>query len=106
MFSRIVTMHLKPNRVAEFTKNLEERVLPILRKQEGFKDEFCLVAPDGLEAVAISLWDRKENAESYRSTAYPQVVQALTDFLVETPQTKHYNVTSSTFHKITAKATA
>jgi quinol monooxygenase YgiN len=106
MFSQIVTMHLKPNRVAEFAKNLEERVLPILRKQEGFKDEFCLVAPDGLEAIAISLWDRKENLESYRTTAYPQAVQTLTDVLVETPQTKNYDVSSSTFHKIATKATA
>ena len=105
MFSRIVTMHLKPNRVAEFTKTLEERVLPVLQKQEGFKDVVSFVSPDGFEAIAISLWDRKGNAEAYSSTAYPQVLQTLTELLVEKPQVKMYDVATSTFHKFGAKAT-
>jgi len=105
MFSRILTMHLKPNHVAEFTKTLEERVLPMLRKQEGFKDEICFVSPDGLEAIAVSLWDQKSSAESYNGTAYPQVLQALTVFLEEKPQVKTYQVANSTFHEITSKTT-
>ena len=100
MFSRILTMSLKPNCVAEMTKAVEERVLPLLRKQEGFKDEMFFVSPDGLEAISVSLWDRKDKAEGYSSTTYPQVLQLLTDYLVKSPLVKTYNVTNSTFHKI------
>ncbi len=104
MFSRIVTMHLKPNNVVQLTKTVEEQVLPLLRKQDGFKDAIFFVSPDGRDATAISLWDRKENAESYSSKAYPQVLQTLTSLYDGSPQVKTYDVFSSTFHKIAAQA--
>ena len=59
MYARNVTLHLKANTAPEFTRTLETDVLPMLRKQNGFKDEITFIAPDGAEAVAISLWDRK-----------------------------------------------
>lgn len=102
MFSRIITMHLKPNHVTDFTKVIEDTVLPLLRKQEGFKDAVFFADTSGSEATAISLWDRKENAESYSTRGYQQVLQALTPLLDGTPQVKALNVISSTFHKIAA----
>lgn len=60
----------------------------MLRKQEGFKDEAFFVSPSGTDAIAISLWDRPESAESYSRTAYPQMLQALADMLDGTPQVK------------------
>lgn len=105
MFSRIITMHPKPNSVAQLTKAVEEQVLPMLRKQEGFQDEFFFVSSDGKDATAISLWDRQANAESYSHKAYPQVAQILTNLLEGSPQVKTYDVVSSTRHKIGAQVT-
>lgn len=105
MFSRIITMHLKPNNVSQLTKTVEEQVLPLLRKQEGFKDEIFFVSPDGRDATAISLWDRQANAESYSHKAYPQVAQMLTNLLEGSPQVKTYDVVNSTFYKIAAQVT-
>ena len=65
MYARNVTLHLKAHAAPEFTRTLETDVLPILRKQNGFKDEITFLAADRAEAVAISLWDRKENADTY-----------------------------------------
>jgi predicted N-acetyltransferase YhbS len=59
MFARSVTMRIKSNTLAEFNKTLEKKILPRLQKQKGFGDELTLVAPDGSEVVAISLWDHK-----------------------------------------------
>ena len=61
MFARSVSIHLKPKSVAEFNRTLETEILPLLRKQKGFRDELALVAANGREVVAISLWDQKEN---------------------------------------------
>ena len=72
MFARSVSIRLKPNSVAEFNRVLENDILPLLRKQEGFRDEFALVAPNGSEVVAISLWDQKENADAYGRETYPK----------------------------------
>jgi hypothetical protein len=54
MFARKVSMHLKGS-VPEFTQTLEREVLPLLRKQKGFRDEITFVAPGGREAFGISL---------------------------------------------------
>lgn len=105
MFSRIITMHPKPNSIAQLAKAVEEQVLPMLRKQEGFKDEIFFVSPDGKDATAISLWDRRANAESYSHNAYPQVAQMLTNLLEGSPQVKTYDVVNSTWHKIAAQVT-
>jgi hypothetical protein len=100
MYARNVTMHLKANTAGEFTQTLEKDVLPLLRKQNGFKDEISFVAADRAEAVAISLWDRKENADSYSRDIYPQVLKSLTKVLEGTPKVSSYEVSNSTFHKI------
>jgi hypothetical protein len=55
-----VSIHLRPNSVAEFTQTIETEILPLLRKQKGFEDELTFVVSGGGEAVATSLWDRKE----------------------------------------------
>jgi len=46
MFARHVSMRLKPNTRADLTQTIENEVLPILRKQHGFRDEIVFVAPD------------------------------------------------------------
>ncbi|HEY1469960.1 MAG TPA: hypothetical protein VGF61_13015 [Candidatus Acidoferrum sp.] len=102
MFARRVYIHLKPNSVAEFTKRLEKDVLPLLRKQKGFQDEIAFVGQGGLEAFAISLWDKAENAEAYNRATYPEVAKILTSVVEGAPQVETYDVATSTFHKIAA----
>jgi len=99
MFARSVSFHLKPGRSAAFTQVLDKEIMPMLRKQTGFQDEIALVAPNGADAVAISVWDRKENADNYARTAYPGVLTALNAVLEGTPQVLTYEVLNSTFHK-------
>ena len=45
MFTRHVTMKLKANSAAEFTRIIENEIIPLLRKQKGFRDEVTFVAP-------------------------------------------------------------
>src|SRR3989442_1833340 len=102
MFARTVRMELKPNSVAEFTQLLEKDVIPTLRKQHGFKDELAFVPTDGKEAVAISLWEQKENADAYNRVTYPEVLKALAKVIEGTPQVHNSEVCNSTWHKIAA----
>ena len=100
MFARNVTLHLKADKANEFARTLETDVLPMLRKQPGFKDEITFLASNRDEAVAISLWDRKESAEAYSRETYPAVLQKLQSVVQGTPQVESYEVANSTFHKI------
>ena len=104
MFARSVTVRLKPNSVAEFNRTLEKDILPLLQKQKGFRDEISLVASNGSEVLAISLWDQKENAEDYNRTTYPEVQKLLAKVSEGTPQVQTYDVATSTIHKVAARA--
>lgn len=102
MYARNLTLHLKANTAAEFTRTVEADVLPVLRKQNGFKDEITFVAAGRNEAVAISLWDNKENADAYNRDWYPQVLKSMAQVVEGTPKLDGYEVSNSTFHKISA----
>jgi heme-degrading monooxygenase HmoA len=104
MFARSVYVHLKPNSVPEFTQTIEKEIIPLLRKQKGFQDEITFVVPGGTEAVAISLWDHKEDAEAYNRGTYSQVLRDLAKVVEGTPQVQTYEVSNSTFHKIAVRA--
>jgi hypothetical protein len=103
MYARNVSIQLKPNTAGDFTRTLEQDVLPLLRKQDGFKDEISFVAPDRSAAVAISLWNRKEDADNYSRNTYPQVLTSLAKVVEGTPKVEAYEVSNSTFHKIAAR---
>ena len=106
MFARRVYLHLKPNSVAEFTKRLDNEIIPLLRKQKGFQDEISFVGQGGTEAFGISLWDSAENAEAYNRGTYPEVAKILAPVVDGAAQVETFAVASSTFHKVAAAVTA
>ena len=100
MFARHVTVKLKPGTLAEFTRVMDNEILPWLRKQKGFLDTITLAVPGGREIVSISFWDQEENALVYNSTGYPEVLQILKKILAGTPQVRTFDVVSSTLQKV------
>ena len=106
MFARNVSIHLRPNSSAAFSKQIETETLPTLRKQAGFQGELTFLTPGGTEAVGISLWDNKEDADAYARTGYPEVMKNLNKFVEGTPNVRTYEVANSTFHNIAATVAA
>ena len=106
MFARNVSLRLKPNSVTEFTRIVDNEIIPLLRKQKGFQDEIAFITTGGLEAIGLSLWDEKENAEAYNRGTYPEVLKALAKVVEGTPRVQTYEVSNSTFHKIAVPVAA
>jgi len=104
MFTRNLTMKLKPNTAPEFNRLIENEILPLLRKQPGFRDCITFVAPERSEAVAVSFWETKENAENYTTMGYPEILKVVTKVLDGTPNVQTFEVSNSTLHKLAAKA--
>ena len=98
MYARNVSIHLKPNMLSDYTQTFEKDVLPLLRKQNGFKDEIAFSGSDGTDVTAISLWDNKANAEAYNNNIYPEVVKTLARVMDGTPQVQSGEVVNSTIH--------
>ena len=106
MFARHVSVVLKADCTAQFTRTIKNEVIPLLRKQKGFKDETTFVVPDGTEAIGITLWDHKEKAAAYYRTTYLQVLELLARVVEGTTEVKTLEVSNSTHHKIAARAAA
>jgi hypothetical protein len=98
MFARNVSFNLKSNVLSDYTRTFEKDILPILRKQNGFKDEITLSGPGGVNVTAISLWDNKTSAETYNTNAYPEVLKTMQRFIDGTPKVQTSDVVNSTFH--------
>ena len=106
MFARSVSMRLKANVLAELTRTIDDEILPLLQKQAGFQGGITLAVPGGTEAVIISVWDKKENAEAYTCEPNPQLRKALEKFIEGAPAIQTYEVAHSTFQPVVAQTAA
>lgn len=106
MFARTVSIHLKSNMLSDYTRTFEKDVLPLLRKQNGFKDEITFAGLGGVDVTAISLWENKTDAEAYNTNTYPQVLKSMARFIEGTPKVQTSDVVTSTFHKIAVHTAA
>jgi hypothetical protein len=91
MFARNAYFRMKSlTMAADFARTLENEILPLLRKQEGFRGEITFSNPGSLEQIAISLWDNRGFAEAYDVGVYPQVLKILAKVIDGTPKIRTY----------------
>ena len=98
MFARRLTVQLQANGAGEFTKTIQNEVIPLLRKQPGFKDELVLINPKSSQAESISLWNSQENAENFGKGPYMDMLRLLGNVIKDRPQVETYQVANSTIH--------
>jgi heme-degrading monooxygenase HmoA len=103
MFTRIVELTTKPGKNRELSDTINDKVLPILKKQKGFVDETVLVADKEDSCVlGLSFWNTKEDAEQYHREQYPKVRETLQHLLEVEPVIRTFDVHTSTTHRIAA----
>ena len=91
MFARNAHFRVKSlDMAAEFARTLENEILPLLRKQEGFRGEITLSNPGNLERISISLWENKSNADAYDANIYSQVLKILSKVIEGTPKIRTF----------------
>jgi len=100
MYARNVSFRLKSNMQSDYARTFENQILPLLRKQKGFKEEIGLCSPGMTDAVSISLWETKSNADDYNTNTYPGVLRTLATVIDGTPRVHNYETVTSTFHNV------
>ena len=100
MYARNVSFRLKSNMQSDYTRTFENQILPLLRKQKGFKDEITLSNPGSQDAVAITLWENKSDADLYNTNTYPQVLKTLSNVIEGTPKVYTFETINSTFQHV------
>ena len=64
MFTRTVEVTTQSGKAKELSNTLNDKVLPILKKQAGFVDETVLLSDtEPNRVLALSFWNTKEDAE-------------------------------------------
>jgi heme-degrading monooxygenase HmoA len=107
MFTRAVKMTSKSGRSQELANLIYEKGVPILKQQLGFVDEIVLIAhiqPDVV--LALSFWDKKEDAEQYRRDHYQSIHDALRHLLETEPEIQTFDVHTSLGHKVSVEKAA
>ena len=102
MFVRQVTAHFKPGGFDLLNQRLEEDVIPLLKKQKGFRDELSFFNKEKDEGVAMSFWDTKQDADTYNRDIYPKIYQKMEDAIDGTPSVQQFEVANSTWYDIHA----
>lgn len=97
MFVRKLSIHLKANTLAQFTTILEKEIVPVLRKQQGFKHQITFATPGSSDVLAIGFWDSQKDAETYGRTVYNDVLKMLASVIDGTPKLETTEVLQSTF---------
>jgi len=90
--ARSVRFDIATDKNEEFHKLFKNEVLPILKKQDGFKDELLLVQDQ--HVLAISFWKNVDSARKYESATYPQVDKALRPVMAGRPTVDTYQYDS------------
>lgn len=103
MFTRVVELTTKTGKARELCTTIDEKVLPILKKQAGFVDEAVLASDtDTNRVLGISFWNSKDDAERYHREQYPKINEMLSHLLETDPVIRTFEVHTSTTHRVAA----
>jgi len=107
MFTRVVEMTSKPGKSQELANTINNKAMPILKKQRGFVDEIVLVEYGKADQVlALSFWNTPDDAEDYRKEQYEKIHDTVRPLLETEPEIRTFDVHTSTTHKIAASKAA
>ncbi len=102
MFARLVTAHVKPGKFDLVTRKFEEKIIPTLRQQPGFRDEVSFFDADRGESVAISFWNTEADERKYAKDLYPEILKSFGDTFEGMPEVRRFEVANATMYKIHA----
>jgi heme-degrading monooxygenase HmoA len=103
MFTRVVELTSKSGQAKELASTINEKVVPILKKQRGFVDETVLVSDtEPTRVLGLSFWNSREDAERYHQEQYPKIHGMMKHLLETEPNIRTFDVHSSTTHRIVA----
>ncbi len=107
MYTRVVEITSKSGKARELCNTIDDRVLPILKKQAGFVDETVIVSDtEPNKILALSFWKSREDAQRYDSEQFDTVQKTIQHLLEAAPKVRTFDVHTSTIHKVTAEKAA
>lgn len=104
MFGRLVTIKLKVNSAEELMRINQDTILPLLRKQIGFRDESLHIVPSDLHAIVRTSWTTRAGAQSYDRLWSAEILMTLAKVVEGKPIIEGFEFAGAAFQKAFAKA--
>jgi len=94
MFARVLRSQLKIDKIAEATRTFKEIVVPMCRKQRGFKGGYFMSDSKTGESVAVTLWMNEEDMlANEASHFFQEQVARFIPFYAKPPIREAFEVT-------------
>lgn len=107
MFTRVVEITSKSGKARELCNAIDDKVLPILKRQAGFVDETTIVSDtEPNRILALSFWNSREDAQRYEREQFDTVKKSVQHLMETAPVVRTFDVHNSTAHKVTAEKAA
>ncbi|HEX4825367.1 MAG TPA: antibiotic biosynthesis monooxygenase [Candidatus Polarisedimenticolaceae bacterium] len=87
-FGRNVQFTVKAGKVDEFKRLMNTDVLPVMKKEKGFRQIVTVVEKN--TGLSLSVWDDRACAETYNTKTFPEVLKKLNAVLEGTPTVHMY----------------
>jgi quinol monooxygenase YgiN len=91
MHARVNATEWNPEKVEEGIRITEEKIIPGYRALPGFQGYFLLTEPGGEKAMAITIWDTKDQMDASAAVARAMIGE-LKDLLRAPPQATEWTV--------------
>jgi len=72
MYMLLIEGELKPGKKEEFLQVWRSQILPLLKKQDWFVDEFLTFEEGTQMGCGLAFWSSREQGEHYRREVFPQ----------------------------------
>ncbi len=93
MYARVVNVQFQPGKLDEANRIVNESIVPVLKEQKGFKNQFLLTQQDTGKAISINLWETEADLTAFEtSPLYREVLGKLADVLAAPPAGEVYEV--------------
>ena len=107
MYTRVVELTSKSGKARELCNTIDDKVLPILKRQAGFVDETVIVSDTEPNLVlALSFWNTREDAQRYEREQFDTVQKTVQHLMEAAPAVRTFDVHASTVHKVAAEKAA
>jgi heme-degrading monooxygenase HmoA len=94
MFARVLKSHLRIDKIAEASRLFRETVIPLCRKQKGFRGGYYMSNSKTGETMALTFWESKEAMlANEESRFFQEQVARFAPFTVQAPIREAYELT-------------
>jgi heme-degrading monooxygenase HmoA len=93
MYARVVNIQFQVGKIDEANLIVKNSVIPVVKKQKGFKGQLFLTQHDTNKAVSINLWETEADLLAFEGSAlYKELMGKIAGILAGPPSGERYEV--------------